>query len=276
MFKNVAIIIFTGIVSIFANATIQPFGSKSFALNNQTNPTENISNNYKKIVKNEPFDGYEDFLENNSSNDLNQESSDYENPSSQAAEQELREFYTNEEFPYNLTAELHAKVSFAAGDLTQIDMKNIFNVDKCDRLIDQIAQVVHQEVTERMIQGSKDIRYACPDWIHLDRESRKNFYVALVTSLALIESSCDNHNDNRRASNGTAYGLWQSKSRLTPIKGARWAINQIDSQMEQSNLLFWSNSNRNYWAALNPNIHAHKVKSILKKIPACAIRALKK
>jgi hypothetical protein len=186
--------------------------------------------------------------------------------------EQLFSFYSNENFPSNVYADLHSQVSLVDSEITTSDLKKIFP-DKCDTLIDQIATVVRSEISDVLLDGAKDIKKACPQWHSLEDGDRKDFYVALVTSMALAESSCNNKIKNRNATDGTAYGLWQSRRPLSPIQGARWTINQIENQIEKSGLLFWSNSNQNYWAVLNPNIHAHKVKRILKRIPACVIKA---
>ncbi len=186
--------------------------------------------------------------------------------------EQLFSFYTNENFPTNVYADIHSQVSLADSEITTHDLKKIFP-DKCDTLIDQIANAVRNEVSDTLLDGARDIKKACPQWHSLEEGDRKDFYVALVTSMALAESSCNNKAKNRSATDGIAYGLWQSRRPLSPIQGARWVINQIESQIEKSGLLFWSNSNKNYWAVLNPNIHAHKVKRILKRIPACVIKA---
>jgi hypothetical protein len=188
---------------------------------------------------------------------------------------ELLQFYTHEEFPSNLWMELHAQTLLSDAEITTDGLKDIFP-DKCDMLIDQIATTVRREVPEVLLDGPRDIRAACPQWDRLSENDRKDFYVALITSMALTESSCNNRAKNKNAPSGTAYGLWQSPNPLSPAKGARWVLDQIESQVNKSGLLFWSNKRLNYWAVLNPGIHAHKVKRILRKIPACVIKALAK
>jgi hypothetical protein len=186
---------------------------------------------------------------------------------------ELQDFYTEVNFPTGLSEEIRSFVILAEADgISMSDLKRIFP-DKCDLVIDQIAQTVRSKVGDVLLVGPSDIRRACPQWNLLSEDDRKDFYVALVTSMALAESSCNNK-IKVQAVNGTAHGLWQSTKKLSPQKGALWVINQIESQINQSGLLFWSNSKLNYWAVLNPNIHAFKVKRLLKKIPACFVDAI--
>lgn len=206
---------------------------------------------------------------------------DYPSPAEQfndltdQQKEEFLAFYNNEEFATNLWAEIHAEVSMVDVAITTDGLKKIFP-DRCDLVIDKIASTVRSEASEILIKGSHDIMAACPQWENLAVGDRKDFYVALVTSMALAESSCNNGNNNGKASNGTAYGLWQSTRPMSPIAGARWVMNQIESQIKKSGLLFWGNSNLNYWAVLNPNIHAYKIKKLLKKVPACVARAIAK
>ena len=51
-------------------------------------------------------------------------------------------------------------------------------------------------------------------------------------------------------------------------------MDQIESQIRQSGKLFWEDSKLNYWAVLNPNIHAYKVQNLLSKIPVCVRKAV--
>jgi hypothetical protein len=187
--------------------------------------------------------------------------------------EELLLFYTNEDFPTNLAAEFRAAVLLAEASISTDDLKDIFP-KKCDQLIDQIGTLVRQEVSPILLDGARDIKKACPQWSVLSEDDRRDFWVAVVTSMALMESSCNNKAKNSGAPNGTAYGLWQGPKKLSATQGARWVLKQIESQIDRSGLLFWSNSNLNYWAVLNPNIHANKVKKILRKIPACVIKAI--
>lgn len=186
----------------------------------------------------------------------------------------LRTFYTEANFASGLFEEIHSLVMLAELEdgISMTDLKLIFP-DKCDIVMDQIAQTVRNEVSTVLLEGATDIRRACPQWDSLSADDRKNFYVALVTSMALAESSCNNKIKGA-AVNGTAHGLWQSRKKLSPKKGARWVMTQIESQVNQSGLLFWPNSKLNYWAVLNPDIHAFKVKRLLKKIPACVVDAI--
>lgn len=151
-------------------------------------------------------------------------------------------------------------------------IQEIFPND-CDRLIKQVSNVVRASVTPRLIKGPDDIRRSCPRWDTLGIQDRKDFYVALVTAMAMAESSCNNRIKNHKAKNGTAYGYWQGVRPMTPVQGAKWVMRQINNQVEKSGLLFWANSELNYWAVLNPEIHGNRVKQILKKIPACVTRA---
>lgn len=187
----------------------------------------------------------------------------------------IMSFYTETEFPKDLSSELHSEVLLAIeGDyLDSEDLKDIFP-GKCEVIIDQIATVVRDNVSVLLLDGPSDIIKACPQWYGLSQDDRKDFYVALVTSMALAESSCNNKVRNRGAPNGTAYGLWQSTKPMTPTQGALWVMEQLDSQVMQSGLLFWPNSRLNYWSVLNPRIHAKKVQKLLRKIPACVVKSM--
>jgi hypothetical protein len=186
---------------------------------------------------------------------------------------ELMKFYNNEEFSSGVYYEIQAALMMADSGEIQSDLKDIFP-KKCDILIDKIASTVHNLVTPILMDGANDMKRVCPQWEKLSEDDRKDFYVALVTSMALAESSCNNGAQNRGAPNGTAYGYWQSTKRLSAVGGAKWVMGQLENQIEQSGLLFWANSKFNYWAVLNPNIHAGKVKKLLKKIPACVVRKI--
>lgn len=239
-------VFFTGILTNLAWGTIaDPFGNDAFKYNEQ-------------------------FVEDDRRKDFSEKASDLELNSDQQSD--LAAFYTENEFATNLYAEIRSTTILADAEITTHGLKKIFP-DKCDALIDQIATAVRGEISDVLLDGARDIKQACPQWHRLREGDRKDFYVALVTSMALAESSCNNRVRNRNAADGTGYGLWQSRRPLSPVQGARWTIHQIESQIERSGLLFWSNSNLNYWAVLNPTIHAHKVKRILKKIPACVINA---
>ena len=187
--------------------------------------------------------------------------------------EEILSFYTEEDFATGLWAEIRGQLSFADSAITSNSLKEIFP-QRCDIIIDKIASTVRSEVSDVMLDGARDVKAACPQWQNLTTDDRKDFYVALVTAMALAESSCNNGARNGKASNGTAYGLWQARKPMSPVQGARWVMNQMESQIKKSGLIFWSNSNLNYWAVLNPKIHAHKVKKLLKKIPACVARAV--
>lgn len=185
----------------------------------------------------------------------------------------LADFYTNEDFAKNVYAEIHAAVMLASAAIDTEDLKEIFP-KRCEQLMDKIANVVRTNVSEILLQGPEDIQEACPQWQNLSIDDRTDFYVALVTSMAYAESSCNNKARNYGATNGTAYGLWQSRKPLSPERGAKWVMKQLERQVQQSGLLFWSDTNLNYWAVLNPTISAHKVQRLLKKIPACVVEVL--
>lgn len=185
---------------------------------------------------------------------------------------ELRSFYNNEDFPKNLSQEIKASNMMAGDAINTESLKNVVP-DKCDTLIDQIASTVRAKITPMLLEGPKDIQQACPRWSSLSNEDKKDFYVGLITAMAMAESSCNNRARNGKASNGVAYGAWQATKQMSPVQGASWAMNQVKRQIEKSGLLFWKDSNQNYWAVLNPNIHAYKVKGLLKKIPACVVDA---
>lgn len=189
------------------------------------------------------------------------------------SEDELMKFYINEEFSSGVYYEIRSALIMVESGEIQSDLKDIFP-EKCDILIDKIASAVRNMVTPILLEGATDMKRACPQWDKLNEDDRKDFYVALVTSMALAESSCNNRAQNRGAPNGTAFGYWQSTKRLSAVGGAKWVMGQLENQIQQSGLLFWANSKFNYWAVLNPNIHAGKVKKLLKKIPACVIRKI--
>lgn len=193
---------------------------------------------------------------------------------------ELSAFYTAREFPKNLIAEIGSNNWMAAVDINEDNLQEIFP-GTCDTLIDQVANTVKEAVmrSSRLLLsaeegGPKDIASACPRWNSLVEDDRRDFYIGLVTAMAMAESTCNNNARNGRASDGVAYGYWQGRKKMSPQAGAEWVIRQIDRQVKQSGLLFWGNSNRNYWAVLNPNIHAHKVQHLLKKIPACFMEVI--
>jgi len=152
------------------------------------------------------------------------------------------------------------------------DIMSAFN-NSCDRVAQQVGETVYNLVTPRLLAGPKDIVRACPQWPQLSEHDRRDFYIGLVTAMAMAESSCNN-NARARGTTSTAYGLWQGTRPRSPLEGARWVMRQIDSQVAQSGLLFWSNNIRNYWAVLNPSIHAFKVQAMLRKIPRCVVGAL--
>jgi hypothetical protein len=193
---------------------------------------------------------------------------------------ELKSFYTTHEFPRNIIAEIASNNWMAAVNINEDNLQDVFP-KTCDTLIDQVAETVKVAVmrsSRLMLRaedgGPKDIASACPRWNSLVEDDRRDFYIGLVTAMAMAESTCNNNARNGRASDGVAYGYWQGRKKMSPQAGAEWVIRQIDSQVKQSGLLFWNNSNRNYWAVLNPNIHAYKVQKLLKKIPACFVEAI--
>jgi hypothetical protein len=197
------------------------------------------------------------------------------------SDKELYRFYNNEDFPTGLYNRIHAAIMTAEADvantqpgITTSELKKIFP-DPCDKVIDQVATIVRNSVTVELLEGSHDIKIACPKWQNLSDDDRKDFYVALVTSMALAESSCNNRN-NGDAVNGTGFGLFQGTKFRTPAQGAKWVMQVIHRQVSQSGLLFWPDSKHNYWAVLNPELHAGKVKKMLNQIPACVIREIKR
>lgn len=213
-------------------------------------------------------------LLNHTNDDLEASPSPLEFELSEIQKQNLLDFYVEEDFPSHLSEDLHAEASLAATDMIPLsDIKEIFPKE-CDILIDKIAATVRSEASEVHLEGARDLRKHCSQWDELPTADKKDFYVALVTSMALAESSCNNKAKNPKAKDGTAFGFWQAPKKLTPIQGARWVMNQLEQQIEQSGLIFWGNKKLNYWAVLNPRIHAYKVKRLLKKIPACAVRAI--
>jgi hypothetical protein len=181
-------------------------------------------------------------------------------------------FYDHQDFPHGLSDEIASKRFLSNTEITEAGLKEMFP-DKCDQVITQVAVAVRESVTPTLLHGANDVATACPHWKSLDNDDRKDFYVALVTAMALAESSCNNSSKNKAATNGTAYGLWQSTKPQTPIQGAKWVMKQLDKQVGKSGLLFWSNSHLNYWAVMNPDIHAHKVTKVLKQIPGCVAKA---
>lgn len=191
---------------------------------------------------------------------------------SEKQKKELRAFYTNTDFPKGLWQEIHSKTKLASNGDAVSEIKEVLP-GACDRVIDKVASTVRDNVTEVHLNGPTDVIHSCPNWNKLSVDQKKDFYVALVTAMALAESSCNN-NIKARGTNSTAYGLWQGTKRRTPTQGAEWVMNQIESQINQSGKLFWSDSKLNYWAVLNPNIHAYKVQNLLKKIPTCVSRLM--
>ena len=181
-------------------------------------------------------------------------------------------FYKNTEFPSGVLDEIRSQNRLASSSETLSELKEVLPT-ACDRVLEQVATTVKNKVSPVHLEGPKDVSAACPKWNNLSVEQKHDFYVALVTAMAMAESSCNN-NVRARGTNSTAYGLWQGTRKRSPTQGAQWVMDQIESQIRQSGKLFWEDSKLNYWAVLNPNIHAYKVQNLLSKIPVCVRKAV--
>ncbi|MEY4616824.1 MAG: hypothetical protein RJB66_1784 [Pseudomonadota bacterium] len=182
--------------------------------------------------------------------------------------EDIRKFYNQRDFPQSdLMVTLKSRTKLASATATLSEAKELLP-DPCDKVVDQVANAVRNNVSSVHLNRANDLNKVCPNWSKLSTDQKKDFYVALVGAMAMAESSCNNK-IKAKGTNSTAYGLWQGTKKRSPTDGAVWVMDQLESQISKSGKVFWENSKLNYWAVLNPNLHAYKVQRLLKRIPTC-------
>lgn len=150
-----------------------------------------------------------------------------------------------------------------------------------------------------MLQGTDDLRRACPNYDYLGVREKSYVWVKIIASMSFLESSCDAQAGIHRVvkgPNGRAVGLLQlhqnkegnyaencnHRDAMNPIKTLTCGISMLDRQIEKTNALF---SRASYWGVLRPQgdlvktkrgnkrvVLARTVVGGLKELPFCQRR----
>ena len=133
-----------------------------------------------------------------------------------------------------------------------------------------------------IMEGTKDLRSACPAYSALSETEKKSVWVAIINTMAMGESTCG-LNNHARGPNGSLIGLLQlhvgreasysSGCRRgdgnRPETNLKCGLNMIEDQMRRNDSLFARSS---YWDVLRPQARSQKylkIKAALKSLAIC-------